>query len=345
MIPHSQRPQHHLYWVNDAQRLTYYSYLPGRLQPAGVPNIWSARRANPLLRHFLDAWGRPPDSHMGLPEVNSVRQIFSRVRKRNTHVALQELRQTGVTVFRHGAFKLLELLAEDIEVYRKGLTKNYIQLAQKLPRMESRYDELLLLGTEPDLYFWQPPEQRLEDPNKLLVCFTTRSATLNMPLAVAHAILSRLGCAILYIRNQPKLSIQHGIRNIGFQPSADLIRHLTRQHGFTRLYGLGTSFGGLQACLYGSYLNFQRIVNFSGLTGKLSSQEYYIWSTASHYDQKNILSILSNQDETDRKLLNEYRTHGFDTRFRFLDFADHGTFTGAYLLDCLDDILDWLFSG
>lgn len=341
--PHARRPEHHLFWINGPAALATYAYQPGALRPPGAVNLRAVVRANPAQGEFLDAWARPLDSRIGRPAAAGMREMLRTVRDGGALSPVQ-LRLVALNAIRLGAFRWLAAIRDRMQAFSPALTSAYREIVARLPMPETPHHELLFHCAGPDFYLWQPASPDAMPDGPLVVCFTTRSASLNMPLALAHVLLGRMGCPVLYVLNRPGYLVSQGLKGVGEEATLALLRHVIGKAGRREAVGLGASFGGYQACVFARRLGLARVLSYSGLSAS-DHPGREIWRFVDGMREESMLAVFDRNDAVDRKLVEEYRANRVPTRIELLDHGRHGTFTGAFLAGRLDDHLRWLCGG
>lgn len=348
---------HHIFWLQAEQRLVYFGMDPDR-PPAPEPqrvNLWSLRRRFERLQLFLDLWGRPLEASAtlrGRPEAAALRQVLAHLahQQEPSRQALQRAGHLGLST---GVSQVLQKMQQHALAFAPALTPQYASLLSAGDWTLPRRSELLLHGCQPDMYLWTPPRTPAKRKSRsLLVCFCTRSNTLNAPLPLAHTVLARRGVGILYVYNRGQKDPGQGLANWDFASTVKTIRRVAARFGFQHLYGLGTSLGGYAACRYAQALGLQRVLNFSGHAGKpVAATSDGGEPTAPNLqwmrecDLGRIVTVLSRNDVTDESIRVGYDENGFATRRQWVDSATHGSFTAAWLEGRLDAYLDWLLEG
>lgn len=339
------RAGHHLFWVQDPKTIRYYRHGPSSsdLPISQGLDIFCLMERFSHLRTALDLWvrGRPYDASLGEPDARRIRALLNKT-KEGESVDLIESRKMLNLLFKIGSGEFFRAARELEPAFRQSLTPTYLQVLKKIDLSLPRQHELMFQTCLPDFYLWLPPECR--QPEKAIVCFTTRDYTLNISLPLAHSALARLGVPLLYVRLSQNTHPAEGIAKIGLSASTELIKWIMRRFEINQTFALGTSIGGYAACLYTPALNFERILNFSGTLGKASPGNE-IWNIDLAYDRSRIMTIFSELDTADLKLLAAYREHGFESRYDFVRTETHGTFIASLLEDKLDTQLSWLTNG
>ena len=348
---------HHIFWLHADKKLVYFGLDPDRRPPLDPKRLtlWSLRHKFERLRVFLDLWGRPlqPSATLhGRPEAGALRQVLAQLADQQAP-ARQTLQRAALLGMSTGVAQVLQRMQQHAPEFAPALTPQYASLLKTGDWSLPRRSELLLHGTQPDLYLWTPPRLSTQPmPRKLLVCFCTRSNTLNAPLPLAHSVLARRGAGILYVYNRAHKDPVQGLANWDFASTVTTIHRVAARFGFQQLYGLGTSLGGYAACSYAQALRLERVLNFSGHAGKAVAQaaeggepEAPKVQWMRDCDLGRILTVLSRNDATDESIRVGYDENGFMTRRQWVDSATHGSFTAAWLECRLGGYLDWLLEG
>jgi hypothetical protein len=251
------------------------------------------------------------------------------------------LSRAAYLVVSHGTGLSVRFAQEHLEKFAPFLSPQYRVLLPSIQTLHSADDELLFHGCSPDLYLWLPPAVR--PPQRLLVCFATKSNTLNAPMPLAHTVLARLGVAVLYVYNRRGIDSSRGLAGYDFQQTVDTIRFLIRKFAFQKVYGMGTSLGGYAVCAYAAALGMRRVINFSGSrTHELMSKESPLTERLNGYPLGKIMTVASQADKTDIEILEGYDRRGFLTPRTLLNTPTHGSFTGAWLEGKLPALFTWL---
>lgn len=337
---------HHIAGIQPGKGLIRFSLGPDVEQSPQGLNIWSMQQRFPYLNLYLDLWCRGLDqTKLGRPEGRLIRTVLNAL-GRGEPVERKHLLQTMHALLRFAPGNCIREMQSLVNAFSGELPKQYEKILQKIDFSLNARDELLLNACSPDIYVWIPPDS--PKPKRLLICFGTKSNTLNMPTAMAHYELSKLGIAIMYIGNRPKVDPGKGLPGMSFDASVKLIGRIAAEYGFDELYGLGTSLGGYVVCRYASALGLKRVINFSGYPGNYNQSDNSVFSRktmAFDYPLENILTVLSKTDEMDQRIRNEYDSTGFTTERVWVDSPTHGSFSSAFLEEKLDGCLAWLLEG
>lgn len=335
---------HHIIGIQPGQKdLIRFSLGEHVVQSDGRINIWSMQKRFPLLKMYFDLWGRPLENYAsGKAEGQIVRSVLHALNN-DQSVERKRLLQTMTTLLRLAPGPCIREMKKLIDHFAKELPDQYEKVFRKLDLTLEPRNELLLYACSPDIYIWVPPNS--QHPKRLLICFGTKSNTLNMPTAMAHYELSRLGVAIMYIGNRPRIDPGEGLPGMSLIRSAQLIRSLAAEYGFEELYGLGTSLGGYVVCRYAKALGLKRVINFSGYPGDYGEGEGKITNQRMTlgYPLENILTVLSRTDDVDLRIRQRYDEAGFITERLWVDSPTHGSFSSACLEDRLPECWTWLF--
>jgi hypothetical protein len=357
MSDRASQAGHHIFWLNAEQKLVYFGLDPDLRRPVDPRrlDLWSLRRKFERLRIFLDIWGRPLEpsvSSHGSAESVVLRRVLAQLANRQLP-ARQTLQRVAILAMSSGVSQVLQRMQRHAVEFAPALTPQYASLLKAGDWSLPRRSELLLHGCQPDLYLWTPPRMLSQNrPRKLLVCFCTRSNTLNAPLPLAHSVLARRGAGILYVYNRARKDPFQGLAKWDLASTVTTIRRVVARFGFQQLYGLGTSLGGYAACSCAGALGLERVLNFSGYVGKagVAASEVDASGPADlqwmqECDLGRILTVLSRNDSTDEWIRGVYDENGFVTRRQWVDSATHGSFTAAWLEGRLNGYLDWLLEG
>lgn len=253
-------------------------------------------------------------------------------------VGQSQLRWLALQIFSLAPINFLAFVKLHKNIFSHVLTDNYKSLVSHVNTTINENDQLLFHLLAPDFYLWHPADCSFDH---LLICFTTSTGTLNMPLAVAHAQIAQLRMPTLYVINRPGILASEGLNKIGWERSAKILANMTGNLGYKKIYGLGTSIGGYQATLYSKYINFEKILSFSGA----SASDYpglEIWNVAHGCVREKIMTVLSSTDPIDIKLLAEYQNHNYITPQTILKTPTHGTFTAAVIEGAFSELTQWL---
>lgn len=348
---------HHIFWLQPDKKLVYFGLDPDRRPPVDAQRLtlWSLRHKFERLRLFLDLWGRPLERSatlQGRPEALALRLVLAQMANPQEELARQALQRAAHLGMSTGVVQVLQRMQQHAAEFAPALTPQYASLLKAGDWSLPRRSELLLHGAQPDLYLWTPPRALNQPmPRKLLVCFCTRSNTLNAPLPLAHTVLARRGAGILYVYNRAGKDPVQGLANWDFASTVTTIHRVAARFGFQQLYGLGTSLGGYAACSYAQALKLERVLNFSGHAGKAIAAATQGEPVAPNVqwmrecDLGRIMTVLSRNDATDESIRVGYDANGFMTRRHWVDSATHGSFTAAWLEGRLNGYLDWLLEG
>ena len=341
----SPRATHHLFGIQPNGQVLHYSTKPQGHRFAGFQsanlNIWKLRKIFTLFALYLEfSQARTPKSH-ARKELKLVWSVFDRLDK-GEFVPREDLVQTTIMLMQLGISRLLIKMQVHAAVFAPTLTPQFRVLLEQMDFSVDPRNELIFHSCNPDLYVWTPAQCSSE---KMLVVFLTRSNSLNMPRALAHLLLSRLGIAIMYVSNRPNMKSGEFLLGHNLEQTATLIKKVAGSLGVKNLYGLGTSYGGFKACQLASLLHFERVLNFSGAINDDQITKSSTYNMAPGYDHSRILSVLSSSDPVDQKIRQSYDDNGFITRRSEVETVSHGSFTSAYLEGKLTPYLDWLLDG
>lgn len=246
--------------------------------------------------------------------------------------------QVTALLLNFGSVYFLKKLQKNISLFQTILTTNYYQLLQKINLKINDKDQLIFNATNPDIYLWV--SKKKISKKKLLIIWGSQRNSLNMPYHLAHFILARLNISLMYIRNRPKIDIHDGFKNISLEETSKIIKKISDEHGFTELYGLGVSYGGYKIMAIAHHLKLKKILNFSGFAKNIPNNSL----RNKNYSDKNILTILSANDKSDKTIFDYYKKEKFNCDYLFLESKSHGTFTASFLESKLEYCFNWLFS-
>ncbi len=344
----SMRATHHLFGVQPDGQVLHYSTKPQGDRFSGFRsanlNIWKLKKIFTLFALYLEFSNARTPKLTSRQELKLVWSVFDRLDKGKS-VPRAELLQTTIMLMQLGVSRLLLKMQTHAAVFAPTLTPQFRVLLEQMNFSVDPRNELIFHSCNPDLYVWTPAEGAQTAPEKMLVVFLTRSNTLNMPRALAHLLLSRLGIPIMYVGNRPNMKSGEFLLGHNLVRTAALIRQIANSLGVNKLYGLGTSYGGFKACQLASELNFERVLNFSGAINDDKVTKASTYNMAPGFDPTRILSILSNSDKIDQNIRQSYDANGFMTLRSEVESPSHGSFTSAYLEDKLTPYLDWLLAG
>ena len=331
---------HHLFWVQGPQNIRHYGYGADReaIPADGGLDVFQLRaRFKPLVT-ALDLWarGRPFERRLGCPEASRLRQLLAKVRDGEPFDVL-EARKMLHLLFTQGSGEFFRATQALEPRLAQALTPAYRQLIHTIDLSLPRQDELMFQSAAPDMYLWLPPGATQQ---KMLVCCTTQAYTLNVTLPLVHFKLARLNLPLLYLKT-PRQHPEKGFRGIGLDHTASLIQWVMRRFGIEQANALGTSVGGYLACLLASRMRFDRVLNFSGTTGK-NTPGHELWSIDPTYDRARILTVFSSTDPVDQRLQGEYLAAGFETPLEHVSSPMHGTLTAALIEGKFPALMRWV---
>lgn len=317
---------HELHWISDNGQVKRLKVILSSTQGIELshPAISELITRFPKQKLFFELWaGTPP---------GVVTQLMRAIETSDSTIDPRSLTKMIVELISVGSANTLNFLQQNLDSIQHCLTPQYRDLIRALSFAIPKNRELIFNGAEPDLYLYRHGELPSKD---LLVCFCTKSNSLNAPLPIAHIVLQRLATDILYVRNRPGINPADGLAGLSFDATCGVLNKLIRDElGYERITGLGTSIGGYAACVYAEALDFAGVLNFSGAPG-LNAQNREnlrpLGERIRRYPHKKILSVLSMHDETDKKILKRYQETGFKTQLTMVDSPTHGSFTAAVL--------------
>jgi hypothetical protein len=340
-----RHPAHHLFGIQPDQQVVHYSTSPKfrRLADFKSANlsIWKLKKIFTLFSLYLDFWGSRPPKPQSRNELKLVWSVLERLSKGQS-VPRADIQQTAIILLQLGPASLMQGMQKNLDAFSPALTPQFRLLLQKMDFKIDPASELIFHPCNPDIYVWTPGDNL---PEKMIVVFLTRGNTLNMPRALAHILLSRLGVGLMYIGNRPNMKQGEFLVGHSLEEAASLISRIAQGLGVKQLFGLGASYGGYKACQLANRLNFTRVLNFSGAISDQNVDESSTKDMAPGYDLSKILTILSNSDATDIKIRESYDRNGFFTPRSSVDSNSHGSFMAAFNEGRLDPYLAWLVHG
>jgi hypothetical protein len=337
---------HHLFFLEDKLRFRHYAHH-GTLDPfVSIPKIkWNSLiESHDAHASTLALQGLLPESHRLNPDVSKHiapwRQVVDAI-DQGLSPGDYELRRAAYLIVSHGAGPTVRFAQSHFQTFEPMFSPQYRVLVPQVKTLPVPQYELMFHGCRPDLYLWMPSIDEL--PRKLLICFCTKSNTLNAPMPLAHTVLARLGVAVLYVYNRRGIDSSRGLAGYDFQQTVDTLRFLIRKFAFQKVYGMGTSLGGYAVCAYAAALGMRRVINFSGSrTHELLGKEVPLIERLNGYPLGKIMTVASQVDKTDIEILEGYDRRGFLTPRTLLNTPTHGSFTGAWLEGKLPALFTWL---
>jgi len=336
--------EHHIFGLQSDGGMFTYS-IDGRFgerRNKNPLNIWALQRQVPALKSFLGLWGLGRLSTD--PEVASgwLGDVFERISS-NKIPSKSELQKAAFLILSLSPSRYLEKLRSNAAVFAHAMTPHYRHLLSMVDLSLPPRSELIFHACHPDVYLWIPPKP--ERPKKLIVCFGTRNNTLNAPRPLIHFELAKADIGILYVGHRPEHDPSKGLIGRDLKSSAALLLSITKQFGFEKLYGLGTSLGGYAALHYAPLMGFERVLNYSGVAIDLEQpvpRSSDRWLSEKNFPLDRILTVLSNSDNTDRRILDFYQGKGFETPRDWVSSPSHGSLTSSILERKFQTQLSWL---
>ena len=338
------RAEHHIFGLQSDGGMFTYS-VDRRFDETHAKNplnIWTLQRQVPALKSFLGLWGRGRLSTD--PEVASgwLGDVFLRINSGNIP-SKSELQKAAFLILSLSPGSYLAKLRSNAAEFADAMTPQYRHLLSMVDLSLPPRSELIFHACHPDVYLWIPPTP--ERPKKLIVCFGTRKNTLNAPRPLVHFELAKADIGILYVGHRPDHDVSKGLIGRDLKSTAALLLSITKQFGFEKLYGLGTSLGGYAALHYAPLMHFERVLNYSGMpidheqSVPRSSDR---WLSEKNFPLDRILTVLSSSDNTDRRILDFYNGKGFKTPRDWVSFPSHGSLTSSILERKFQTQLSWL---
>ena len=286
---------------------------------------------------YIDLWGyKKSRTRFKTKEGKMAKQVFDALDKKEI-IPNETLRLLTMILMHSGPGACMREFQKHIAQFKSYLPEQYRAIIPKFDFNLQPRDELIFHNCKPDLYLWMPREKF--SSRKVIVVYLTKTNTLNMPLSIAHFILSRLNLNLLYILNRPDKRSNEFVANYRISKSAKIIKSVLDEFNLTEVMGIGASIGGYKICQLAHLLNMRRVLNFSG---NIFHDTSTTKEMAPHFSLSNILTVLSSKNDFDVKLLNAYKKHHFNTLIDFTDFNSHGTFSSAFLENKLDGHFNWL---
>ena len=331
---------HHLYGVEPNGNLNTYSFNP-HVKTTSKVTIWKLKKLFKLFDIYLSLrQGTYKKSSARFKDIDFLCKTFNALRD-HQDIDRRDLQKTIILLLRLGASGYLKHMQHHLSFFKPGLTPQYIEVISKMNFDIPPKDELIFHTCNPDVYLWMPePSKKVE---KVIIIFGTISNTLNMPRPMAHFLLSKLGVALMYIKNHKGLDMPEVFHHHDMNKAAEPILKIMQSHQLKTAYGLGVSFGGFRICEMARLLKLKRVLNFSGAKINRGSNKWVDEVPNIHdYPLENILTIFSKQDKTDQDLESMYQRKGFLTKKAWVDSKTHGSFSAAFLEDKLPSLLAWL---
>ena len=327
---------HHLFSFTPDHSLLRFSY-GGSENQANHFTVPELKKLSKNFSIYIDLWKYSKTrSRFKTKEGKMVKQVFDALDNKET-ISNETLRILTMILMHSGPGGCMREFQRHIDHFKSYLPEQYRAIIPKFDfKLESR-DELIFHNCKPDLYLWMPKENFAS--SRVIVVYPTKNNTLNMPLSLAHFILSRLNINLLYIFNRPEKRPNEFVANYRLSKSIKLIKSVLDEFKLTEIMGIGVSLGGYKICQLAYSLDMQGVLNFSGNIFHDNSNNKEM---APLFNPKNMLSVLSSKDSFDINLLNAYKKHHFNTLIDFTDFNSHGTFTSAFLEGKLDGYFNWL---
>lgn len=336
--------QHIIFGIQPNKSINKYEFN-SRSTISNHLNIWHLRKNFKQFKIFLDILNYRKKNFANKPEATLIKNVFDGL---DNHHSFEPIifQQITIGLLQLGSGYYLKKMQEHLQHFNSALTPQYQEILSHINLSLQPRDELIFHGCNPDIYLWIPKHSKF--PKKLIILYPTKSNTFNMPRHLAHFILAQHGIALMYIGNRPNLSENNALLGHTNEESANLIMKIAQHFQFTEIYGLGTSYGGFMICQLADQLNLKRVLNFSGAqkAPKVSnkSKKTQFLKISSRYPADRILSVLSENDDVDKLILEAYEIEGFITKRRFVQSKSHGSFSSAFLENKLDEYLDWLLN-
>lgn len=337
LLPQSS---HHLYGVEPNGNLNTYSFNP-RVKNTSKVTIWKLKKLFKLFDIYLALWQKAyKKSNTRFKDIDFLWQTFNALRD-HQDINRRDLQKTIILLLRLGPSSYLKHMQHHLSFFKPGLTPQYIEVISKMNFDIPPKDELIFHTCNPDIYLWMPEQSKKIE--KVIIIFGTISNTLNMPRPIAHFILSKLGVALMYIKNNKYLDTSEVFHDHDFNKAIEPILKVLQTHHLKTAYGLGVSFGGFRICEMAKLLKLKRVLNFSGAKINRGSNKWVDEvPSIGDYPLENILTVFSKQDKTDQSLEEMYQRKGFLTKKAWVDSKTHGSFSAAFLEDKLQSLLSWL---
>ena len=331
---------HHLYGVEPNGNLNTYSFNP-HVKTISKVTIWKLKKIFKLFDIYLTLWqGMYKKSSPRFRDIDFLCQTLNALNN-HQHIDRRDLQKTIILLLRLGPSSYLKQIQQHLSFFKPGLTPQYIEVISKMNFDIKPKDELIFHTCNPDIYLWIPKQSKKIE--KVIVIFGTISNTLNMPRPMAHFILSKLGVALMYVKNHKGLDVPEVFHHHDINKAAEPILKIMQIHQLKIAYGLGVSFGGFRICEMAQLLKLKRVINFSGAKITRGSNKWVDEvPNIDNYPLENILTIFSKYDKTDQSLEAMYQRKGFLTKKAWVDSKTHGSFSAAFLEDKLPALLGWL---
>ena len=331
--------QHIIYGIQPNKFINKYAFNDPTSAP-NILNIWHFKKNFKQFKIYLDLLGKPKNSLTKHPEATLLKNVFHDLESHRVPKPIM-LQQVALGLLQLGSGHYLKKMQSHLRYFESALTPQYREVMGRINFSLAPRDELMFHTCNPDIYLWIP--SKTEARKKLIILYPTRSNTYNMPRHLAHFILAKRGTALMYLGNRPNLSTEDTLIGHTNQESAELILKVAHEHGFSDLYGMGTSYGGFKICQLAEKLKLKKVLNFSGAQKEpTTTDKTTFMRISSDYPLNKILSVLSTSDEVDQGILKAYDEEGFVTGRAFLNSKSHGSFSSAFLEDKLNEYLDWL---
>lgn len=330
-------PRHHIWGISDNGNVMEY----GSNDSYQAINIWLLKKNYQHLSIYLELWAKTSKQllYSKHPDVVQLGQLFESLSLGN-QVDKETLQRASLGLLGLGPAKQMRTMQNLIKYFDIALTPQYQELLRVFDfAIESR-DELVFNSIYPDLYLWKPALSDQSD--SAIVVFPTKSNSLNMPRTMAHIILHKLDLPIFYVGQRPNAESQNGLLGMTYSESANFIRTMAAKHGIQKFYGLGTSLGGYLVCQMAQYMQFERILNFSGAQPKSLAEKNPLKNFCENFDHHKIISVLSKTDSIDQDIYKGYQKLKFESQVRWINSKTHGSFTAAFIEGELNSLLDWL---
>lgn len=335
---------HHVFGIQPDKSITEYSYnaeSTSLFEKTNL-NIWQLKKIFTLFALYLKFWGRQKPKKTSRKELLLVWSLLKALDNKASYQR-RDIQTAAIILMQLGPSYFLNKLQQHLGEFGSALTPQYRDVVKLMNFTIHPRNELIFHACNPDIYVWTPA--KITPTDKMIIVFLTRSNTLNMPRPLAHFILSRLGVSIMYIANRPNMKPNEFLVGHDIKQTAELITKIAKHLNIQKLYGLGTSYGGFKACQLASLLDFERVLNFSGARNEDdNAKDLAPTIMAPGYDHNKIMSVLSESDPIDKKIVEAYDRDGFVTTRSWLKTKSHGSFSASFIEGELDAHLSWLLN-
>lgn len=339
-----ERSHHHLFWYSpEHKHPAHFYYGPETPQLPNGTSLTKLRKHYSNFSKYLDFRLRPVNSRLGTGDGKRLRTILQRLDSGSPgSLSTNDLRTIAHQSLTFGIPAWIQILQRHLGTLSPVVPHKVTELIRSYPQSLGWHHELIFKPVAPHFYLWRKSSCSRSAERSLLICFTTRTGTANMPLSEAHLILQKSFDAVLYVIHQPSDRIQSGIAHLGIDRSRREIEAIMNHFGYDKAVGLGTSYGGLSGMMLTEHMPFmERFLSFSGPFSDVKAK-VRIQREGSAFDTTRLRLVLSANDQSDLEIKNRAIELGLKRSIFLADLPDHGSFSASHISGELTPHLNWL---